>query len=201
MFYVYIWYRIEDGNPFYVGKGSNSRYLITNGRNNYFNRIISKNKCRSEIVCKFDNEKDAFDMEVRLISHYKKLGMCEANFTGGGEGQSNISEETKRKISRTLKKNPPRPHLGKKLSLEHRKKISDSHKGKSLSESHKLLLSKKMTPERCHLSKRVICTKSGEIYPTATEAAKAIGMKRRTLSAQLSGQNRNKTTLMYIKEN
>lgn len=47
-------------------------------------------------------------------------------------------------------------------------------------------------------SKKVINKISGEIYDCVREAADIIGMKRRTLSAQLNGQNPNYTNLMYL---
>lgn len=47
------------------------------------------------------------------------------------------------------------------------------------------------------MSKRVIDTMTGEVYESASEAAKNIGMKRTTLTAMLRGQNLNKTNLRY----
>lgn len=46
-------------------------------------------------------------------------------------------------------------------------------------------------------AKKVLDTTTGVIYHTVTNAAKAIGMKTTTLIAQLKGQNKNKTSLIY----
>lgn len=46
--------------------------------------------------------------------------------------------------------------------------------------------------------KYILDTYTGVFYMTLEEASASIGIKRTTLSAQLLGQNRNKTTLIYI---
>ena len=54
-----------------------------------------------------------------------------------------MNEETKKKISESMLKNGHRPPiskywLGKKLSIETRKKLSESHKGYKMPESQKI---------------------------------------------------------------
>ncbi|KKL26267.1 hypothetical protein LCGC14_2396980 [marine sediment metagenome] len=62
------------------------------------------------------------------------------NLTGGGEGMSSPSPETRIKL-RTAKRGVNSPWWGKKLSNSHKKKLSDAKKGKKLSEAHKKKLS------------------------------------------------------------
>lgn len=45
--------------------------------------------------------------------------------------------------------------------------------------------------------KKIINTKTGEIFDSLTSAAKIINIKRTTLNAKLSGQNKNNTNLEY----
>jgi hypothetical protein len=47
-----------------------------------------------------------------------------------------------------------------------------------------------------YASKKVICTKTCKIYCSITDAAKEFGIKRTTLKAKLTGQNKNNTTLI-----
>lgn len=47
-------------------------------------------------------------------------------------------------------------------------------------------------------SKKVICTESGVIYNSVTDAAKERGLKKSTLIHYLLGSRKNKTTLKYL---
>lgn len=64
--------------------------------------------------------------------------------------------------------------------------------------------SRELTPEHKDKlievnSKKVVCVCSGTIYSSATEAAKANGIKKSTLIHYLIGSRKNKTTLEYLK--
>lgn len=86
------------------------------------------------------------DLEVDFIRLYNSIDRLYGyNLTQGGEGTSGYkhTEQTKKKLSQAkIGKN-----LGKKYSLEHCKKISDSLKGKPKSETHKLNLTGKRHSE------------------------------------------------------
>jgi group I intron endonuclease len=101
--------------PFYIGKGTNNRnYHSQFDKYNSFkkNKIESLKKKNIQVlsikVFENLNEKDSFDLEVTLI---KKIGRRDlelgplTNLTDGGDGRTNIfvSQETKKKISRTKK--------------------------------------------------------------------------------------------------
>lgn len=64
------------------------------------------------------------------------------------------------------------------------KKLSLAKKGKHIGKDH------------CG-AKTILHTKTGVVYDTVSEAAKSAGLKLSTLSAMLSGQNPNKTSLIY----
>lgn len=51
---------------------------------------------------------------------------------------------------------------------------------------------------RKRMSKRVIDSSNGEIYPSCTNAAKELGYKKSTLVNMLLGNRKNKTTLKYL---
>jgi hypothetical protein len=90
-FYTYLWLR-EDGTPYYVGKGHCKR-AIRKGSPQDLTRIL---------IQEHESEQDAFTAEMFLIAYYgrKDLGTgCLRNLTDGGEGGSNPSEETRRKMA------------------------------------------------------------------------------------------------------
>ena len=41
-YYVYVWYKQDDGTPFYVGKGKGERCHKRSCRNKYFSNVIHK---------------------------------------------------------------------------------------------------------------------------------------------------------------
>ena len=94
-----------------------------------------------------------------------------------------ISDETKLKLSIAKK--------GNKVSDKTKLKISIAKKGKK--PSHKCLLN-----ARIATSKKVINTKTNEIYDSASQLAIILGMNRTTLTSQLSGRNKNSTDYIYL---
>jgi DNA-binding NtrC family response regulator len=60
-----------------------------------------------------------------------------------------------------------------------------------------LKMVKSNTGSKNPAARKVINTKTGEIYGTVNEAADFLGMKRTTLISQLKGINKNKTNFKY----
>jgi hypothetical protein len=99
---VYLHYRLDTGECFYIGKGTEKRAQAKNCRNQIWNRIYNKANRKVVIAQYFQNEKEALAFEVDLISRFKPV----ANITAGGEGVSGFkhSQETKEKCKQaTLK--------------------------------------------------------------------------------------------------
>ena len=127
-FYTYAYLR-EEGSPYYIGKGK--RYRIYEKRG----RPCSKPKDKSRIIFLKDNltEEEAFKHEIYMISVFgrKDLGTgILHNRTDGGDGSSNMSEETKQKL-KEARKRQKHPFLGKSHSEESRKKMSEVKSGKN----------------------------------------------------------------------
>lgn len=99
-FYVYEHTRLDTGAVFYVGKGSGDRSGVTQHRNNYWKNVVSKagGFSHKKIVKNLDEEL-AFLVEIERIDQLKKIGVQLTNLTIGGEGASNPSEETRKKMS------------------------------------------------------------------------------------------------------
>lgn len=174
-FYVYAHIIEETEEIFYIGKGKDNRAWRISGRNQYWNNITNKYKFKVDILYTSTSEFDAYKKEIELIEIYKP----KANLSTGGEGGFNgisPSEKTRKLISEKLKghfqsqeiiekrkktralnnDNKPSPLKGKKLTEEHRRKISENQKGQ-----HR--------PTKC---KQVICLETGQIFRNLIEAAK-----------------------------
>jgi hypothetical protein len=105
-YFVYLHKRKTDGIVFYVGKGCRYRHKSLWNRSQHWKNVVAKHGYTIEIVAKGMTEKEAFELEKKLISEYKSDKLC--NRTLGGEGTSGlkVSEETKRKhkeLRNTLK--------------------------------------------------------------------------------------------------
>jgi hypothetical protein len=129
--YVYCHFRNDTDEVFYVGKGQKKRAYSKQRRNPYWNNIVNKAKgFRVEIVAHNLTEQEALNYERVLISALRQQypdTLC--NLTDGGDGVYNPSEETREK-QRTAK-------LGRKLSEEHRQKISLGNKNRIVTEETK----------------------------------------------------------------
>ena len=128
-------YKISDekGNVRYIGKSNNPRrrlYQHINEKSNkhkynWLQSIIKRGENPIvEIVEKVDVE-NWKEREIFWIEKFKKDGCNLLNMTTGGDGADGMvhSEETKHKMSRSKK--------GRKLSDEHKQKISEKVKEKS----------------------------------------------------------------------
>jgi hypothetical protein len=142
-YYTYAYLR-EDKTPYYIGKGKNNR-IYAKSRND-----VRPPKDKSKIIfLKMNlNEEEAFKHEIYMINIFgrKDLGTgILHNKTNGGDGASGviISEETKIKISNSLK--------GRITSEETKKKISQANKGKIRSEETKNKISESMKGEKHHM--------------------------------------------------
>ena len=123
MAYVYKHNRLDTDEVFYIGIGSTeSRMSSKKSRNKYWHNIVKKHGMSIEIIEENLTWDEACDREKYWIAYYGRDKLC--NMTDGGEGSCGkiVSEDTKRKISKSK--------IGKKLSEEHIKKISEGNKGK-----------------------------------------------------------------------
>ena len=134
-FYTYMHIRKDTGLPFYVGKGSGNRANWQHGRNKHWSNVVKKHGFDVSILAHWENENDAFQHEIFLISCFKDVGIELVNLTNGGDGPSGqkFSAEQKIAISAAKKKLyadgfvNPKGMLGKKHSEETKQKMKESH--------------------------------------------------------------------------
>lgn len=129
-YYTYAYLR-EDGTPYYIGKGSGTRIYQKSGR------IVKPPKDKSRIIFLKKNltEGEAFRHEVYMISVFgrKDIGTgILRNKTDGGDGVSGLCEETRIRMSE-INKGQNNPMYGKKISEEHKRKISEFNKSRIVS--------------------------------------------------------------------
>ena len=123
-FYIYEHLRNDTKMPFYIGKGNGKRAFKTINRNALWHKVVSEsNGFTVNILINNIDEEFALLAERETINVYKKRNISLVNLTSGGQGVSGLkhTEQTKLKFSKL--------HQGKIISVEVRKKISESMKG------------------------------------------------------------------------
>lgn len=104
IYYVYEWVRLDNNEPFYVGKGKNNRWRTKSSRNNHFLNIVNSIPCAVILLHENLTSDEACDLECYYIEHYKyAIGYDLVNITDGGEGVSGFKpNEDKLKKMRTI---------------------------------------------------------------------------------------------------
>jgi hypothetical protein len=182
-YYTYAYLR-EDGTPYYIGKGKNDR--INKKRKNEIKP--PKDKSRIIFLKQNLNEEEAFKHEIYIISVFgrKDLGTgILHNRTNGGNGHSNPSLETRKKLSdslknrifsrETLKKMSARK-IGIKKSKEHKNNISKSSKKRN-NEVYRKYIYTLVSPEGKILSTTKMadfCKENGLTYQKVIDVSKGM---------------------------
>jgi hypothetical protein len=221
-YYIYIWYREDDGAPFYVGKGKEERYKQLINRNRHFINVYKKHGGFPEKIIEGLTEQEAFEKEITIIKEYKKKYPL-TNITNGGEGVSGLqhSKRTRDKISEKAKKQWEDPKFREKLiksrrighsKPEVREKISKMNLGKKRTENQKENIKKAMkSPDvinklaESHTKYRNIKCINGDdeviIFENTREAVKwleTIGHKKPSMSSVIGCiTGKNKTSYGY----
>lgn len=165
------------------GKGYKSQKVMSNAINKYGWKNI-EHKVLYENLTK----EEAEQKEIELIAFYKsnqrKYGY---NIENGGNCVGKMSEETKKKISKSnIGKNTGIKNgmYGKHPKGEFKKGNIPHNKGKKTSEE-----------ERRKRSKPVLCVETGIVYYSAREANKQIGISYKSISSVCN--KKRKTTGGY----
>ena len=100
-FYVYEHLKPNTGEVFYIGKGSKNRAYQTRSRNNHWTNIVNKYGLEVNIIYNNLTNQEAGQKEIDLIEFYGLDNLC--NMTQGGDGCVSLKQESKDKISNSLK--------------------------------------------------------------------------------------------------
>lgn len=201
MFYTYIHYRRSDKKPFYVGKGQGDRYKNTSHRNKYWKAVAEKHGVYCAILAKWNTEEEAYEHEKFLIDTFKLLGFKLANLSTGGEGGATgipKSAEHREKIGspqRGKKKSPEQIELMRQRAIAQfanpsarelaRKNQLGKKQSAETSEKKRIAALGRKQP---HLQKEVFCITTGQIFESAREAARQLGLHHTLISMCCRGK-------------
>lgn len=175
-FYLYRHVRNDNGDVFYVGRGTGNRYTSTFGRNVFWHRIVDKSGgFKAERFLMNLTASEAVEKEREFVGIYgrrdRRSGTL-TNLTDGGEGMISYtpSEETRQKLRNAKRSKPTRYWSGKSRP--------------------------EFIGDKNIKSRSVVCKRTGRRFPTVTAMHEYLfntGMtdrKRSSVSAWLTGQNR-----------
>lgn len=132
MGYVYRHIRLDKNEPFYIGIGSDDKYIRANKRsqrNIHWKRIVAKTDYEVEILLDGLTWDDAKEKEKEFIALYGRCNLgngCLVNMTEGGDGTLGmiVTTETRQRLSNSIKEwNKTRI-----ISDKQRSKASDNFK-------------------------------------------------------------------------
>ena len=187
--------------------------------NKYFINAIEKygwDNFKHIIIAKDLNEEIAKWLEMELIKEWGATDSKKGyNITLGGEGTTgwNPSEETRKKMSESLKKRlkdkenhpmygkNPRDYMTEEAKKEHDRKISEANSGenhpnygKILPDETKKKISEtkkgKNTGKNHPRAKTIICITTFRIFYTATEGAEYYGCQRTNINMVCKGKRK-----------
>lgn len=163
IYYVYVWYRLDKNEPFYVGKGKDDRDTSLKRRNKHFmdlyNYLIRNNYGFKVLRLKDNlNEFEAFELEKETIKYFRDCGYSLVNIMDGGEGGdyvSTLSIEEKEIYSKKMSESCKGKNLGHRHTEESKQKMSlkasqrvgelNPFYGRHHSDETKRILSEKLT--------------------------------------------------------
>jgi hypothetical protein len=235
MAYLYRHIRIDNNVPFYVGIGSDEKFVRAYNKHRrsqkWFN-IVAKTEYKVDIVLMDISLDEAKEKEIEFIKLYGRSDKGEGtlcNLTDGGEGnpgrivsdewrKNKSIEQTGRVQSDEFKQKRREYMTGRKMTegsrQKHIERMRTNHpsKGKkrneearrNISEGHKGLMAGEKNPNwgkfgsESVRAKKVMCTETNKIWNSVKDVAKELGIPYSTITNQLNGQKKNKTTLIYI---
>lgn len=198
---VYRHRRLDTNEIFYIGIGKNIKRAKDKwSRNSMWKRIVNKTNYSIEIIKNNLSNDEACELEMFLISEYGRRNLKQGNLSNmsdGGEFNPNrvISEETKLKISKSLK--------NRIFTKKHKLNLSKVNKGRKHSLKHieknrKQAL--KWHKNNIHgMSKPVICTKTLKEWSSAKLAYENnnLEMSYDSFKQRLNGRTKNSTSFKY----
>jgi group I intron endonuclease len=156
------------------------KYYESNKNWNYGNKYSEERKAKMSLITKSLNIKLSEEHRSKFLAYSRS----EENKKRLLDMAKNQSEETRKKISETLK--------GRNRPAEVREKIRLGNIGKKMSAE-----SIRKMSENCKMSRIVINVNNGIFYDNIKEAASSLNINYSTLRCKVSGVNKNDTPFVY----
>lgn len=202
-FYLYAHSRNDTGEVFYIGKGAwrkrgGQRHTAVIGRSQFWKSVVAKaGGFTSHIIGEFEDEKECFWAESAMIKYHGRRDQGNGtlvNHTDGGEGCTGSvrSEEAKQRQSAALS--------GRRLSPEHRSKLSAAKSGLAWTDRQRAARMKNLDMD--HMSRMraasnlargvaAVSVVDGTMWPSVSCAARAIGISPAKLNAAFRRSDMN----------
>lgn len=212
------------GEVFYIGLSkSKKRAKDKTGRNKYWKNLVKKHPdYEIQIITRGLNKEEACILEINLISWYGRRDLNTGtlvNLTSGGDGVVELSDETRKEMSRVSKerfKNKEEHHMyGRKGELNPlygrpRTKEFKEHMSKLMKEKYANMENpRKGIPQpnrnikrggESHSARPTIDVETLETWGTVIETAKANNIEKSILQGYLSGRKPNRTNIVYLSD-
>jgi len=142
---------------FYVGKGINNRPFEKRSRNHKWHSVVKRHGYKVEVCVQLSSNDDACRWEVEQIEFEKTYSENHnhdetvevgCNFTRGGDGSIGFSHKESTKKLLSQKASGHKRGVGRRVSNETRKKISDSKSGVPNVKVKEALLGRTMSQEQ-----------------------------------------------------
>lgn len=187
-YYVYIHKKKTDGEVFYVGKGRGRRAFVSSGRSSFWKSVATKHDVEVVFVITNAPEELTFAIEMLLIDYYGRRDCSDGqlvNLTNGGESPVGF------KHTDSAKQAIRQHRIGKKLSSESRKKLSNKTKGRKFSDE--------ANEARRLKTIRPVVRSDGKQYESIVDAVLALEqeLKQRILYSNISSVLRGKSRTAY----
>jgi hypothetical protein len=183
-FYVYAHIKKSNKEVFYIGKGSRDRMNSNNCRNKLWHNIVRKHGYFVEIIKDNLSEPESFELEIKLIKHYKELGLCQANLSLGGEGPTGLRHSAKTKKLLSSYKGAKGSMFGKKHTSASKLKMTIARTEGKIIEVYKAIKLKASGKGCTSYSKG---EKVGE-WLSCTQCALDLGLIKQKISRCLCGK-------------
>jgi hypothetical protein len=164
-YYIYLHIKLDTGEPFYVGKGKDSRYLSKTSRSTHWKNIVNKHEYDTIFLETNLSNDEAFENEIYWIKRIGRFDLGNGpliNFTDGGEGTSG------RPMNQNTKDILAKFNTGKPTSKLQKEKVAARYKGKFGSEHNR--------------SKKVICIETGDVFGSMSEASRKLNISISSVS-------------------
>ena len=215
--YVYVHRRADDGQVFYVGKGTerprhkrplHERAVSRDARSQWWHRVVAKHGRIAEVVASFVDDVAAQEFEKALIARYGRRSLV--NLTDGGDGHSGIAISDELRARRRA--NASKPRTVAWIQSIRRARANGGNggvvkRGDRLPETWRRSIAATKLGERNPMhgrtgekhpnGRRVVDSATGTTYPTVTSAALARGVRLQTLHNMLTGFRPNTTSMRF----